>query len=262
MPPRPGRSSATSSLAHPLGLAVRLQRGSLVGWSIGVLFTGVAYGSIANSIDDFIGDNQALADMVARARGASLTDSYLATSFGLLALAGAGFAIQSTLRLRSEETSLRAEPVLATPVSRRRWAMSHLTVAFGGSVIVLAVAGLAMGLSYGVVSGDLSVVPRLLGAAVAYAPAIWLLVGLTVVLVGWRPRWVVATWAVLAVCFVVGLLGELLDLPEWVMTVSPFEHVPQLPAADLTVLPLVILTAIAAGLTCAGLAGLRRRDIG
>lgn len=227
-----------------------------------MLFTGVAYGSIANSIDDFIGDNQALADMVARARGASLTDSYLATSFGLLALAGAGFAIQSTLRLRSEETSLRAEPVLATPVSRRRWAMSHLTVAFGGSVIVLAVAGLAMGLSYGVVSGDLSVVPRLLGAAVAYAPAIWLLVGLTVVLVGWRPRWVVATWAVLAVCFVVGLLGELLDLPEWVMTVSPFEHVPQLPAADLTVLPLVMLTAIAAGLTCAGLAGLRRRDIG
>jgi ABC-2 type transport system permease protein len=90
----------------------------------------------------------------------------------------------------------------------------------------------------------------------------WLLVGLTVTLVGLAPRAVVATWAVLAVCFVIGLLGKVLELPGWLMTISPFQHVPQLPAANLTVLPLVVLTAIAAGLTCAGLSGLRRRDIG
>ena len=44
--------------------------------------------------------------------------------------------------------------------------------------------------------------------------------------------------------------------------ISAPEHVPELPAADLSNLPLVVLTAIAAALTLAGLSGLRRRDIG
>jgi ABC-2 type transport system permease protein len=38
--------------------------------------------------------------------------------------------------------------------------------------------------------------------------------------------------------------------------------VPQLPAASLSLLPLVVMSAIAAGLTLIGLTGLRRRDIG
>jgi ABC-2 type transport system permease protein len=260
--PRPGRADASSGLGRPVGLAVRLQRGSLTGWSVGVVLTGVAYGSIADSINDFVKDNKALADLVAAQGGASLADSYLAMSFRILALLGAGFAVQSALRLRSEETSLHAEQILATAVSRVRWAASHLSVAFGGTVVVLAIAGLSVGVSDAAVTGDPDVVPRSLGSALAYTPAIWLLVGLTVALVGLAPRAAAAAWAFLTVCFVVGMLGQLLALPNWVQDVSPFQHVPQLPAADLTVAPLLVLTAVAAGLTAAGLAGLRRRDIG
>jgi len=260
--PRPGRPSASRSLGHPLGLALRLQRGSLIGWSVGLLCAGLGYGSMANSVDSFVRNNKALTDVLASAGGGSLTDSYLATSFGFLALVGTGFAVQSTLRLRTEELSLHAEPLLATPVSRWRWAMSHLTVAFGGSVVVLAVAGLSVGVGYSLGGGDLTLLPRLIGAAVVYAPAMWLLVGLTVALVGLTPRAAVAIWAVLAICLVLGLLGKALKLPGWLMTISPFQHVPQLPAADLNVLPLVVLTALAAALTWAGLSGLHRRDIG
>jgi ABC-2 type transport system permease protein len=260
--PRPGRPSASRGLGHPLGLALRLQRGSLIGWSIGLLFAGLGYGSITNSVDSFVRDNKALADMLAPAGGSSLTDSYLATSFGILALLGTGFAVASTLRLRTEETSLRAEPLLATPLSRRRWSMSHLTVAFGGSVILLVVAGLGVAVGYSLGGGDLTLLPGLIGDAVVYAPAMWLLVGLTVALVGLAPRGVVAAWAVLAFCFVDGLLGKVLGVPGWLTTISPFQHVPGLPAADLSVLPLAVLTAITASLTWAGLSGLRRRDIG
>ena len=42
--PRPGRPTAAPSLGHPLGLAFRLQRGSLLGWGAGVLVIGIAYG--------------------------------------------------------------------------------------------------------------------------------------------------------------------------------------------------------------------------
>ena len=179
-----------------------------------------------------------------------------------MALVATGFAIQSALRLRSEETSMRAESVLATPISRTRWAASHLTVAFAGSVILLGVAGLATGLTYGFAGGDFRSVPRLLGAALVYAPPMWLMVGLTIAFVGLVPRWVGVSWAILAVCVVVGFLGAVLHLPSWLQNLSPFERVPQLPAASLTLLPLFVISTLAAALTLAGLGGLRRRDIG
>jgi polyether ionophore transport system permease protein len=260
--PRSGRARATRSLAHPVGLAVRLQRGSVIGWSVGVLLTGVAYGSIADSINDFVKDNKALTDLVAASVGASLADSYLAMSFRILALVGAGFAVQSALRLRSEETALHAEQILATSVSRVRWAASHLVIAFGGTLLVLAVAGVSVGVSDAAVTGDAGVIPRAFGAALAYAPAIWVLVGLTMFLIGFVPRAAAASWGFLTVCFVIGMLGQLLDLPAWVEDISPFQHVPQLPAADLSVGQLLVLTAAAVGLTAAGLVGLQRRDIG
>jgi ABC-2 type transport system permease protein len=259
--PRPGRAEAAGSLGHPLGLAVRLQRGSLIGWSVGVWLIGAAYGSIADSIDEFVGDNQALADAFATGAGVSLTDSYLATSVRFLALIGGGFALQSVLRLRGEETSMRAEPLLATSVSRVGWASSHLVVAVGGSLLLLAGAGVAVGLTYALVAGDLSVVAPLLATGLVYTPALWLLVGLAVAVVGLVPRATTAVWAALTWCFVVGVLGVLLDLPRWLTRLSPFEHVPQLPGAELDVLPLVVLCAIAAALTGAGLTGIQRRDI-
>lgn len=259
--PRRGRINASPSLRDPAGLAVRLQRGSFIGWGLGLLVMAVAYGSIAPSIDEFIGHNKAMADMFAAGRG-SLTDAYFATSFQILALLGAGFAIQSVLRVRSEEAALRAEPMLATPVSRPRWAWSHLGVALGGTVILLAAAGLVTGLSYAVAGGPLDAIPRLVGAALAFTPAVWLMVGVGAALVGLAPRAAIAAWMALTFSLVIGLLGQLLRLSHWVRDISPFDHVPRLPATDARPLPFVILGVTAAVLCGAGLAGLRRRDIG
>jgi len=259
---RPGRPDAAPSLGHPLGLAFRLQRASLIGWAAGVLVIGLAYGWIGPTVDTFIGQNKALAELLAGAGGGTLTDKYFAASFNLMALIAAGFAIQSALRVRSEETSMRAEPVLATRVSRWRFASSHLFVAFAGSAVLLVAAGLGAGLAYGLAGGGIQNVPRLLEAALVYAPAIWIMVGLVIALDGLAPRWVGVSWAVLAGCVVVGFLGAVLHLPNWMENLSPFQHVPQLPGAGLTLLPLVVMSAIAAAFTLAGLAGLRRRDIG
>ena len=66
--PRPGRRGASPTLGNPFGLAVRLQRGSLVGWGAGVLFTAVAYGSVADSIDDFVARQQSSGRHVCRLR--------------------------------------------------------------------------------------------------------------------------------------------------------------------------------------------------
>jgi ABC-2 type transport system permease protein len=165
------------------------------------------------------------------------------------------------LRLRSEETALHAEALLATPVSRSRWVASHLTVAFAGSALVVGLTGLSVGVTYGIAAGDLGQGPRLLAASLAYLPPVWLLIGLTLALVAFVPRGTAVAWGALAVCFVIGLLGDVLNLPSWTDDLSPFEHVPQVPAAGLDVVPLIVLTLIAAALTAAGLAGFRHRDL-
>ena len=258
--PRPG--PARGGLGSALDLAARLQRGTVAWWAFALLLTGAAYGSIAEDIGDFVNDNEALEDLLAATGGAGITDSYLGFCLLTLALIAAGFALQAVLRLRSEESELRAEPLLATRTGRLTWVGSHLVLAVGGTLAVLAAGGLGTGVVYAAVAGDAGQVPRLVGAALVHAPAVWLVIGVTVALFGLAPRWAVAGWAVLGAGFVLGMFGPILDAPGWVLDLSPFEHTPLVPAEDLDLLPLAVLTALAAGLTAAGLAGFRRRDVG
>jgi ABC-2 type transport system permease protein len=109
---------------------------------------------------------------------------------------------------------------------------------------------------------DLGQVGRLVGAAVAYVPALWLLVGVSLVLFGVAPRATAAAWGVLVACFVVGLFGQLLNLPSWVVELSPFQHVPRMPAEGFALGPIVAITGVAAAFIAVGAAGFRRRDAG
>jgi polyether ionophore transport system permease protein len=259
--PKPGPPEAAPWLGRPWGLTLRLQRASLVSWTLGLLAFGVAYGALGKDIADFVGDNQTVEDMIAQGTG-SLTDTYFATSLLTMALITAGFAVASILRLRSEETGGGAEQLLATALSRPKWAVSHLAMAAGGSVVIMAATGLGLALAYGVSIRDLSDLPELVVAAVAFAPALWVLVAIGLALFGLAPRAVAMTWGVLALCFVIGLFAQLLDLPDWVVDLSPFQHVPAMPADDFALGPLLALTAVAAALSVVGLVGFRRRDAG
>ncbi len=260
--PRPGPAVAAPSFGSPLGLAARVQRGTVIAWTVGLFVLGFVYGAIASDIGDFVGDNETLKELMAAAGGASITEAYFGTAMLTCALVAAGFAVQSVLRLRAEETALHAEYVLATPASRHRWIASHLIIAVGGSTAVLAAVGLGAGIPYAVQVSDPGQVPRLAGAALAYLPAVWLLVGIATALFGLVPRAVAVTWVIVAGCFVIGFLGEVLRLNRWIMNLSPFQHTPRLPAADFTPTPLLVQLAVAAALTAIGIAAFRRRDIG
>jgi ABC-2 type transport system permease protein len=260
--PRAGPAHAAPSLGSPFGLAARLQRASVIGWSAGLILLAVAYGSITDSINQFVEDNQTLTDIIAAQGQGTLVEQYLAMSFRILALVAAGFAIQSAMRLRSEETSTHGEQVLATPVSRAQFAWSHFGIAFGGTVVVLLLTGLAFGVADAAVTGEFEAIRQSIVGALVFVPAVWVLVGFTAALLGAAPRLSALPWAVLGVCFVIGFFGQLLALAGWIQDLSPFQHVPQYPAADLALFPLAVLVAIAAGLTAIGLVGLRRRDFG
>jgi ABC-2 type transport system permease protein len=258
---RPGPASASPALGSPLGLAWRLQRGSLIGWAAGVLVMAVAFGSIGNTIEQFAEDNPEVADFLGGA--ANIVDSFLALAIALWALAAAAYGIGSVLRIRGEETAGRAEPVLATATSRPAWLASHLAVALGGSALVLLAGGLGLGLAYGVAVTDGGQVARLAGAALAWVPAAWLVIAVAVLGFGWLPRVAGAVaWTVLGYCAVVVLFADSFDLPGWVGSASPFTHTPDTPVADVTAAPLLAIGALAVVLVAGGFTGVRRRDVG
>ena len=261
VPPRLGRPNAAAWMARPVGLAFRLQRGALIGWTVALFLMGFVYGSIARDIEEMLEQNDVMADMFASMGGASLTDSFLAVSMTQLGLMAGAFAIASALRLSTEEAAGRAEPILATSTSRVCWSFSHIVVVIVGSIATVGAAGLGLGISYAVITEDAGQVPRLLGAALATVPAVLVLAGVTVALFGTLPSTARAGWAALAGAVVVGSFGELLRLPDWTRSISPFEHVPALPAEELRLLPIATLCAIAAGLIAAGLLGFRTRDL-
>jgi ABC-2 type transport system permease protein len=172
--------------------------------------------------------------------------------FGMLA---ALYAVSAVLRLHSEETGGRAEPILANAVGRLRWATGHLTIAFGGAALIMLLSGLGLTLGYGADLGPI------LAATLVQLPAIWTLGALAVLLHGISPRLSPASWAAAGLALALGWIGPALNLPQAVLDISPFGHLPKLPGGDMAWGPVIALTAIAAALIAVGLTGLRRRDL-
>lgn len=264
LPDRPGPARGSARLAGPFALAWRLHRATLLGWTVGFAVLGILVGSVADAVGDLVNGSPGLGRVLTRLGGSgNLTDTYLAATLGIVGLLASAYAVAAALRARAEETGQRAEPVLATTVGRIRWACGHLLFAGAGSAVLLAVAGLGIGVAHGVRTGAVGTqVPRLLGAALVQLPAVWVLAGITVALFGLVPRAATAGWVALAGCVLLGQLGPVLRLDQRLLDVSPFVHLPRLPGGTLTAAPIVWLVGIAALLTVLGLVGLRRRDIG
>ncbi|MEV6041261.1 ABC transporter permease [Nonomuraea sp. NPDC052116] len=264
LPARLGPAAAEPGLRSPLALAWRLHRGPMVGRTAGLALVGLAGGAMTQSLGELMNNSGPGArEALARIGGpGSLAEQFLVPLMTVLGLVCAIFAIQGTLLLRNEERDGRAEPLLATPVDRLRWAGAHLFLTLLGSALGLAAFGAAAGLAHGLNSGDVArELPRLLTAALVQLPAVWVFTGLAFALFGLLPRLVAGAFAVLTVSMLAGFIGLELQLDEWVAKLSVFEHLPKLPGGDLAVPPLILMTAVAAALIVIGLTGLRRRDM-
>ncbi|MFI2753301.1 ABC transporter permease [Cellulomonas sp. P22] len=255
---RPGPSGAPARYASPLALALRLQRGAIIGWTATVVLTGLLCGSVVQSMTDLV----ASADAAASIAGGTGTAALLSLLVVMIALVTAVFGLQTAVQLRTDEASGIIEPQLTGALSRTRWAGQRLLVPAVGSAALLLIGGACLGAAYGAAVGEPAQVGALALAALAYWPAVMVLVGIGVALFGWVPRLAVpGTWAVLAATWFVVLIGDALNLPGWVVDVLPFSATPYQPLDPMTWIPLVAMTAVAGLLTWAGLGRFARRDI-
>jgi ABC-2 type transport system permease protein len=264
LPDRPGRPSASVLLRGPFSLAWRLQWGSLAGWAAGYAVLFAVCGAAAKGIGQLFGSSSALEKEFTRLGGQSaLVNAYLASLMLLAGLGAAAYAVSAVLRLHSEESGDRADPVLAGTVGRVRWGLSHVLVAVAGPAALLAVAGVATGLGYGLRAGGTGgEVVRMLGAGLAELPAALVIAGIAVAAFGLLPRAAVAvSWTIVGMAVALNIFGQVLQLSHWVLDLSPFTHVPRLPGGTVPASPLLWLSVLAVAFGAAGLAGLRRRDI-
>jgi ABC-2 type transport system permease protein len=260
---RPGPARASKSLHSSLALAWRLHRGMLLFWVIIFALMGIMLGFTVQTITDMITTNPQFVNLILQLGGnAGVTDSYFTMILAFLSELFAFYTIMATLKLHSQESKKYSEMVLTSSVSRSQWAVSNLVFAVLAPALVLIILALSMGLSYGLMTNNLSdFTIRILGAALMYLPAIWLFTGISMALFGLKPRLASLSWAALAMIVIIDLLGQFLDISQWILNISPFTQVPHLLAGDTIETPLILLLAVAVLFILIGVLAYQRRDI-
>jgi len=260
LPDRPGPAHAADDLHRGWRLSWRLQKGSVIGWGLGLFLAGLAYGAIGDDVDSLVGDSQTTQDLFVQA-GGDLVRGFYATAILMLALLACGFAISSALRPRGEEDAGRIEALMATALGRRQWLFGHGVVTMVGSLVVVTAAGLGLGLGFAMVTGEQSAIGRYLLDTLSYAAPVLLLGTFTLLLYGVRARLASLAWLLLGFCVVVMLFGEVLRLPQWLQDLSPFEHLALVPAEDFRWLPFAVLLTLAGAVAVAAHEAFARRDL-
>jgi ABC-2 type transport system permease protein len=258
-PTRPGPATAGRGLGTPVGLAWRLQRGSVLGWGLGMAFVGVTYGSMGDDVGEVMGDSDVMQQVLAP--GDELVTGFYAVALVMLALMAAGFTVSSALRPRHEEDEHRTELLSSAPLHRPRLLTGPVLVTGLGSVVVLGLSGGGLGLGYGVMTSDWDLAGELAVGMLGYLPPVLVLASLAWLLYGLVPRHASLAWLGLGLCVVVLFFGDLLDLPRWLRELSPFEHVALVPVEDFRWPPVLVLTAIAVAGTALAHLAFRRRDL-
>lgn len=260
IPERPGPASS-DRLRSPLSLAWRLQKGLLFGWIAGYAIAGLVLGALATSIEEVARQGAAVEEFFHRYTAspeATMTDAYLWLIVLSLGYVSALYPLLTLLRLRNEEISGRAELLLSTPVSRARWVGGHLLFALAGSTLILAAAGLTMGLVAGAPG-------KVLAGALVQVPATWVLAGIGVLAFGLFPRAAAAiSWATFLFVNLFGeVLGPILGIDYRIAKYAvPYPNLPMVITGEpFTATAITIMTGITAVLVAAGLSAVRRRAL-
>ncbi|WP_214401103.1 ABC transporter permease [Pseudonocardia lacus] len=256
------RRSHSALLGSVPTFALRSTLRPLTAWTLGIAAFFLLVGLIAESMTRFLRDNPAFADL-ARQAGFELdaVQGYAATLFTLLAVPLGGFAASRTAALVRAERARRLDLLLAAPLTRVRLLAATTTATAAGSLALAATAALAVWAGSTATGAPLGLGDALAGAA-NVLPVAALGLGAAVLALGWAPGAVVAVGMLpTAGGFLLTVVADSVDAPDWVAALSPFDHLALVPSTPPDVPAALAMTAIAVCIGLIGLVGYRRRDI-
>ncbi|MCH1626503.1 ABC transporter permease [Ferdinandcohnia quinoae] len=261
IPAKPGRNYASRFLQSPLGLALRLQRTGLISWAVGVYLLGASYGSIFGDLESFFSDNEMVAQLLQPMEGYSLIEQFIGMLMSIIAMICTIPALMAILKLKGEEKKNRTEHLLTRAVSRTSQLSCYFIISVIVGLVMLVLSAIGLGSIGNSVLDEGVAFSTYFSAALVYLPAMWIMSGIAVLLIGIAPRLSGLTWLYLTYSFFVVYLGGMLKLPEWMGNISPFGQIPKLPVEDMDWMRFFILSVIAVVLTVIGFLGYNKRDI-
>jgi ABC-2 type transport system permease protein len=258
-----GRRARLGWLGNVEGFAARRAWPTLTGWTLGVGAYYLLIGLTAESVTGFLADNPALAAEAADAGFAGLGSiaGFTATLFTILAMPVSGFTAARMGAFVTAETDRRMMPLAAQPLTRARLLGAEITATTAGAAVLVTAAALATWTGVTAIGGDLTLAAALGGAWNAM-PIVLLSLAAAVFAIGWAPGWVHLLGGLPATGgFLLLVIAETVAAPTWVRDLSPFAHLAPVPLTAANWTATAVMSASAAILLIAGLAGYRRRDL-
>jgi ABC-2 type transport system permease protein len=250
-------------LRGTLGFAARERLPGFVGWTAGVAAFAFVTGLITNAFTEAFATDADLQRAVTQAGFAEIVTvpGFVATMAGQLAVIFCAYAVVGLHVMWADEESERIHLVLALPVPRTRLLAAQGAASATAVLGSMLVAALALWL--GVVAGGVDLaIADVLASIANTLPVVALFLALAVLAHGVRPQIGGATLGALVGAFyVLSFLGPILDLPGWVMSLSPFDHLALVPIEPADWDGAAAMVAIAAAAALGGFAAYRVRDL-
>ena len=262
IPVRQGSAEGSAFMGTPAGLAWRLSRNTFIAWAIGMLTLGVSLGGLLGEAEDFAADTEIIMAVLPQSPDFSVTQLFTMMLNIILAIVCIAPVISLALKPLAEEKDNRAEYILGAAVSRTKYIGCYGGIAFLASLVMPFITALGLWMVGVAVMYEPIAFGTMLQAMIVYVPALWVMMGLCIFVIGVLPKAALLCWAYFGYTFVAGFFGELLRMPEWAIRLSPIGFVPMLPLEDVQVVNMLGLTAVAAVLVVCGLVFYRRRDLG
>lgn len=251
---RPGPTVGREWFGSVLALTARIHATTLVLWSVASMGFGIVFGMIAPGVGDLFESGPAQ-DIVEQLGGA-----LVAALLSVMAVVVAYFAVTVVVHSAHDETEGGAEMVLAAGTGRGRWFCAGLILSVLGTTWLMLLTGVGLWLGYAIADGP--AIGNLVVAALAWTPAIWVVIALVQATIALGVRWAPLSWAWPAAFLTLTMVGDLLRFPAWITDLSPYAHVPLVPAETWSWGSAAGLTAVATLIAVLAWIRFRRRDIG
>ncbi|GGP08474.1 ABC transporter permease [Oceanobacillus neutriphilus] len=262
LPEREGRGNAKRSLLSVRGLFIKLNKGVTIGWLIGFLIMGAAYGSIYGDMQTFLESNEMMKQMFAQS-GVSIEESFTATIMMVMIALVSILPIVIVNKLFAEESRQHLSQLHATKVTRGQFYWTTIGIAVIAGLIGTLLAAGGLGGTAVSVMGDSAAmdISDFLAAGYNFLPSVLFFTALAALALGWAPRLGKIVYAYLGYSFILNYFDGILDLPEWFLKTAVQSWIPQMPMDSFDAPVFITITIISIALMIIGYLGYSRRDM-
>jgi polyether ionophore transport system permease protein len=218
-------------LSGPTGLAVRLSLNAALVWLVAIGGYAVLLGSVTRSASGVISaSSPTVAATLGRLGIRQATQGYLGLIFLLVSVVIALAAASQLAGIRDEEASGRLDNLLVRPVARLNWLLGRLGVALGLVLLLGLTSGVCTWIGAANQHTGVSLWMMVQAGLNITPPAVFVL-GAGALVFGVRPQLTAAVaYGIVAVSFLLNLLGAFVRNADWLKDASLFTHIALAPA--------------------------------